>query len=95
MSSLFYRTGSFVVIVILLFNISIFSQHKQNESKEWWNIPYPNSFDGNKLKTTLSFVHVEGNHFVDEHGKIIIFKGVNISDPDKLVKNGIWSKKHF
>jgi endoglucanase len=41
------------------------------------------------------WIKVDGNHFVTESGKTIIFHGVNISDPDKLVKTGKWEKKHF
>ena len=62
---------------------------------DWWNTPYPKPFDGSALTMTLDTIRVEGNRFVDESGNRIIFKGMAISDPDKLVKNGRWSKSHF
>jgi len=43
----------------------------------------------------MSFIHVKGNSFVNDNGDTVVFHGVNISDPDKLVKNGIWGKRHF
>lgn len=43
----------------------------------------------------LPFIRVEGNHFVDESGKEIIFRGVSFSDPDRLEKLGHWSKAYF
>ena len=66
----------------------MFSQQSQGRSSEWWNIPFPKTFKSDGFKNTLSFIHVEGNKFMDEQGNHIIFKGVNISDPDKLEKNG-------
>ena len=64
-------------------------------SGDWWNVPYPEPFDASGIETTLQFIHVEGNSFVDEDGNTRIFHGVNISDPDKLDKDGYWSKAHF
>jgi len=44
---------------------------------------------------TLGWIKVDGNKFVDDKGKAVIFRGVNISDPDKLLKDGKWDKNHF
>ena len=44
---------------------------------------------------TRGRISVSGNSFVDENGKTIIFKGVNIADPDTLLKKGHWSKEIF
>jgi endoglucanase len=43
----------------------------------------------------LPKVKVEKNHFVDEKGQIIIFRGFNLSDPDKLEKSGHWNREYF
>jgi endoglucanase len=43
----------------------------------------------------MGWIKVEGNKFVNEKGKAIVFRGVNISDPDKLEKIGKWDKKYF
>jgi endoglucanase len=66
-----------------------------NDGGDWWNIPYPEPFDASHLESSLSFIHVDGNLFVDDAGHIRSFHGVNISDPDKLEKDGRWSKAYF
>jgi hypothetical protein len=43
----------------------------------------------------LSRIKVDGNHFINEKGETIIFRGVSTSDPDKLVENGHWDKAYF
>ena len=62
---------------------------------DWWNVPYPEPFDASGIQTSLPRLHVEGNRFVDESGNTVVLYGVNISDPDKLAKQGHWSKAHF
>ena len=87
-----------VFITILLIastSTSLLPRQSQEEAKEWWYIPFPESFNPEGFKNSLSFIHVEGNEFVDEQGNHTLFQGVNISDPDKLEKNGYWNKKHF
>jgi endoglucanase len=61
----------------------------------WWSEPYPAVFDKATLTNTPSRVSVKGNRFVDEAGNTMVFHGVNISDPDKLARDGRWSKRHF
>ena len=43
----------------------------------------------------LSRISVEGNKFVNESGETIVFKGLNIADPDRLVKEGQWHPALF
>jgi endoglucanase len=43
----------------------------------------------------LSHVRVEKNKFIDAQGQVIIFKGVNLSDPDKLERSGHWTREYF
>jgi endoglucanase len=62
---------------------------------DWWDIPYPETFDASRIRQPMSFIRVEGNSFVDEGGNAVVFQGVNISDPDKLEKDGYWNKHHF
>jgi endoglucanase len=61
----------------------------------WWFEPYPERFDATGLEMRLDVVRVEGNHFVDAAGRKVVFKGVSISDPDKIERDGHWSKAHF
>lgn len=65
------------------------------DRSDWWNEPYnPNE---NKLSesTTSGHISVNGNKFVNEEGETVIFKGLSISDPDKIEKDGQWKRKHF
>ncbi len=40
-------------------------------------------------------IRVEGNHFVDTSGRLVVFRGVALSDPDKLQKDGQWTRRIF
>ena len=43
----------------------------------------------------LSRISVKGNKFVTVDGKPIVFRGLDTSDPNKLVKDGHWNKEYF
>jgi endoglucanase len=84
-----------MMFIMISNNALLASQLDQSIPKEWWYIPYPDTFDASHISKPLDFIHVEGNKFVNEKGNPIIFRGVNISDPDKIQKDGHWTKKHF
>ncbi|WP_096087642.1 glycoside hydrolase family 5 protein [Agaribacterium haliotis] len=62
---------------------------------QWWFKAYPEKFDDKDLTNYMSAISVKGNKFVDEKGQTVVFRGMNLSDPDKLKKNGHWKEKHF
>jgi hypothetical protein len=68
---------------------------KKPDAREWWNARHPgaplNTPDAKKLPR----VSVRGNRFVDPQGKLLLFKGLSISDPDKIEYQGHWGKAHF
>jgi endoglucanase len=67
----------------------------RTDRSDWWNEP---ETPGYRLKATaqdMQFIRVEGNRFVNESGETVVFKGLSISDPDKIEKDGRWSKAHF
>jgi hypothetical protein len=64
------------------------------DPSEWWNVPYPRPFESSGSTPKLDFLRVVGNRFVDEEGNPVVLQGVSISDPDKLLKNGRWSRRH-
>ncbi|MCX2678610.1 cellulase family glycosylhydrolase [Galbibacter sp. EGI 63066] len=43
----------------------------------------------------LNRITVEGNKFVDDKGKTVVFKGYSSSDPDKLSSQEHWNKAYF
>ncbi len=45
--------------------------------------------------TALPFVQAKGPHLITDRGDTLVFKGLSISDPDKIKDAGQWSKKQF
>jgi len=43
----------------------------------------------------LPWVKVQGNQFITEEREVIIFKGLDASDPNKLEKDGHWDQEYF
>src|SRR5215831_1772232 len=43
----------------------------------------------------LSRVSVKDNRFVTADGKVIVLRGLDASDPDKLERNGQWNRHYF
>ena len=86
------------VSFILLFN-NLFAQVDSSKTKttyhKWWEDRYfkppLSSLDAKKL----SLIRVQGNKFVDEKGTTVYFRGVSISDPDKIENQGHWNKHYF
>lgn len=87
----FLRT-TLVLIALLGMPLSAIAVTNNTKSSEWWNTPYPQTFPTERLKNVISPIHVKGNQFVDNNGKLLIFRGVNIADPDKLASTGKWKK---
>lgn len=42
-----------------------------------------------------SRISVKGNHFVNEQGETVLFRGLSVADPDRLVKQGQWNEAFF
>lgn len=47
------------------------------------------------MANDLPKIHVEGNKFVDNDGKTVIFRGLCLSDPVKLIGNNHWDEEYF
>ncbi|MBD0353328.1 MAG: cellulase family glycosylhydrolase, partial [Flavisolibacter sp.] len=50
---------------------------------------------GAQPKASLSQVSIKGNKFTTADGKVIVFRGLDTSDPDKLLNDGHWNKEYF
>ncbi|PRY96945.1 glycoside hydrolase family 5 protein [Marinilabilia salmonicolor] len=44
---------------------------------------------------TFSRISVDGKNFVNEQNEVVVFEGLNIADPDRLVKEGQWKADIF
>ena len=80
----------------LLLAVSFCMQNgTSQESRPWfqdgpWHRPVPNP----KAKV-LPLIKVDGNKFVNPQGQTVLFRGISISDPDKIERQGHWNKSHF
>jgi endoglucanase len=86
------RLNSFVpFLMIFLFVCNVTAQ----ETKPWFqDEPFMFPKPDPKAKI-LPLIKVEGNKFVDPQGKTILLRGLSISDPDKIERQGHWNKGHF
>lgn len=64
-------------------------------SASFWNTPYPEPFDAKQLPRVLPRIRVEKNQFVEENGRVVVFQGVSIADPDHLQREGQWNERLF
>jgi aryl-phospho-beta-D-glucosidase BglC (GH1 family) len=68
---------------------------RTNDYHRWWqDRPFGPPFTSSQTNQ-LPLIRVQGNKFVDPDGKAVLFRGLSISDPDKLEHQGHWNKNHF
>jgi aryl-phospho-beta-D-glucosidase BglC (GH1 family) len=83
----------FIILLILAF---VLVQNLGAQDTRPWFQDGPFRFPKANPKTkALSLIKVEGNKFVNSEGKTILFRGISISDPDKIERQGHWNKNHF
>ena len=68
---------------------------RQKKTHAWWNEGPPGEIQSSPLAGKLPLISVRGNRFVDPEGRTILFRGLSISDPEKIESQGHWSRKHF
>jgi len=62
---------------------------------DWWHAAYLTKPLNSPEAGKLPLISVQGNRFVDPAGKSLLFRGVNIADPDKIEGQGHWNKDLF
>lgn len=67
----------------------------QTRTHLWWRDGSPGQRPYTADNKKMPRVSVKGNKFVDPNGNTMLFRGMSISDPDKLQMQGHWSKEHF
>jgi len=83
----------FIILLIMAF---VLVQNLGAQETRPWFQDGPFRFPKANPKTkALSLIKVEGNKFVNSEGKTILFRGISISDPDKIERQGHWNKNHF
>ncbi|MDR0348279.1 MAG: glycoside hydrolase family 5 protein [Tannerella sp.] len=80
------------MLIVLFACCSIWTARAQDTPwfVDRWDIRQPNP----KAKD-MPLIKVAGNHFETPDGKTILFRGIAISDPDKVERQGHWNKAHF
>ncbi|MGB7844437.1 MAG: cellulase family glycosylhydrolase [Candidatus Acidiferrum sp.] len=68
---------------------------KGKKVHQWWKDRYPGEPLKSPNATKLPLISVRGNKFVDSQGATVLFRGLSISDPDKIENQGHWNKEHF
>ena len=85
-------------LIVAAFIISLFLQNTDAQQKkyhEWWYDRHPGKPLNNTDPKKLPLIKVKGNKFVDSNRDTILFRGLSISDPDKIEHQGHWNKNHF
>jgi endoglucanase len=83
----------FIILSILT---TVLAQNLGAQETRTWFQDGPFRFPkANPKAKALSLIKVEGNKFMNSEGKIILFRGISISDPDKIERQGHWNKNHF
>ena len=61
----------------------------------WWSERAPGIRPHTTDAKKLPLISVKGNKFVDPEGNPILFRGLSISDPDRIESLGYWNRDHF
>jgi len=61
----------------------------------WWKDMGTGWPKKNPNAKNMPLIQVLGNKFVDPQGNTVLFRGMAISDPDKIANQGHWNKTHF
>ena len=85
---------SLLFCLALLLMGKIVAQENKNYHAWWNDRHFKGSFKSN-IEKKLPLIKVQGNKFVDPDGKTVLFRGMSISDPDKVEHQGHWNKQHF
>ncbi|MFC2136931.1 glycoside hydrolase family 5 protein [Bacteroidota bacterium] len=90
--------NKYLFFIIFLCSTIIINSYSQKKDKKdyhaWWEGGYKWPKENPQAKI-LPLIRVEGNKLINENGDTILFRGLNISDPDKIENQGYWSKYHF
>jgi endoglucanase len=92
------RTHLVLTLAVLLGFLQAMDAQQPAKAKkyhDWWNDQNDGSALNSPKARTLPLVRVVNNAFIDSLGKPILFRGVAISDPDKIEHQGHWTRNHF
>jgi hypothetical protein len=85
----------FIWVLSLGQSITAQSDNLNKDYHAWWNDTYMGQPKPNPQAKVMPRISVKGNAFVNEKGETVLFRGMSISDPDKIEHQGHWNKQHF
>ncbi len=88
------KTKSLLPVILLSLLFASPALTAQDAKPWYFGDPTPRTQPDPKAKN-LPLIKVQGNRFVTENGQTILFRGLSISDPDKIERQGHWNKAHF
>lgn len=68
---------------------------ERTRAHEWWKDSSAGALFKSENATKLPLISVRGAKFVDPEGNSVLFRGLSISDPDKIESQGQWNKQLF
>ncbi|MES1192216.1 MAG: cellulase family glycosylhydrolase [Steroidobacter sp.] len=90
-----FSTARLMLLTVLaMLSLSAWAAPQPSPSY-WWNESVKLPLKPGPRARALPLISVEGNHFVKAGGGPILFRGVSVADPDKLVSQGHWNKELF
>jgi hypothetical protein len=85
----------FFILVLLLASSSFVNQAVlAQQIYDKYGDKFPGPLNSKDAKV-MPLISVKGNRFVNSKGDTILFRGLSISDPDNLAKQGHWNKELF
>ncbi len=87
--------ATLVSVVLTSFALAQKQEAKAKSYHQWWNDRPVGEALNSPTAKRLPLISVKGNRFVDPQGNPMLFRGVSISDPDKIEHQGHWNKEHF
>ncbi|MBZ5584492.1 MAG: glycoside hydrolase family 5 protein [Acidobacteriia bacterium] len=86
---------SFIAAIFLLSAAAFAQTTPQRQPGAWWSERAPGAMPYRTNARKLPLISVKGNKFVGPDGNAIVFRGLAISDPDKIERQGHWNRDHF
>lgn len=90
-------THLIIMIIVVLFS-TLFSYAQETKTEDyhrWWNEGYRRRPRNNPQAKKLPLARLQGNKFVNPDGETVLFRGLSISNPDKLKKPGALEQEAF
>jgi hypothetical protein len=89
------KSNLICLVILLTAQVSVCQIPGKKNYREWWNERHPGDVYKSVNNKKLPHIQVSGNHFADDQGNTVLFRGVSISDPDKIEHQGYWNRNLF